>query len=68
MNKMTLNVQGMSCDHCVHSIEGNVGDLNGVNHVKVHLSDENVEVSFDPSKVDLKEITEVIEEQGYEVA
>ena len=58
----------MSCNHCVHSIEGNVGELKGVDHVKVHLSDGNVDVTFDPNIVDLKEITEVIEEQGYEVA
>ncbi|WP_059104882.1 copper chaperone CopZ [Shouchella shacheensis] len=68
MKEMTLNVQGMSCGHCVNSIEGNVGDLNGVNHVKVHLSEGTVDVTFDPDTVALKEITEVIEEQGYDVA
>ncbi|MBM7634024.1 copper chaperone CopZ [Geomicrobium sediminis] len=68
MKKMTLNVQGMSCGHCVQSIEGNVSELTGVDHVKVHLSEGNVDVTFDPDKVDLNEITEVIEEQGYDVA
>jgi len=27
MGKMTLNVNGMSCGHCVKSIEGSVGEL-----------------------------------------
>ncbi|WP_080873697.1 copper chaperone CopZ [Oceanobacillus timonensis] len=68
MENKTLNVQGMSCGHCVQSIEGNVGELNGVESVKVHLEDGKVDVSFDSEQVGLKEITEVIEEQGYDVA
>ncbi|MBO0994357.1 copper chaperone CopZ [Bacillus sp. SD088] len=68
MTNKTLNVQGMSCEHCVNSIEGNVGDLNGVETVKVHLQAGTVDVTFDPEKVDLKDITEVIEEQGYDIA
>ena len=68
MKKITLNVHGMSCNYCVHCIEENVGELKGVGHVKVRLSEENIGVAFDSTIVDLKEITEVIEEQGYEVA
>lgn len=67
MNQATLNVQGMSCAHCVNSIEGNVGKLNGVDSVKVNLSEGKVDVSFDTNVVTLKEITDVIEDQGYDV-
>jgi copper chaperone len=52
MDNVKLVVKGMSCGHCVNSIEGNVGKLNGVQFVKVHL----------------KEVTKVIEDQGYDVA
>ncbi|WP_152656545.1 copper chaperone CopZ [Oceanobacillus sp. CFH 90083] len=68
MENITLNVQGMSCGHCVNSIEGNVGELDGVESVKVHLEDGKVDVTFNSEKVNVKEITEVIEEQGYDVA
>lgn len=68
MENVTLNVQGMSCGHCISSIEGNVGELSGVKSVKVHLQDGKVDVSFDPEQIELKDITEVIEEQGYDVA
>ncbi|GIO27375.1 copper chaperone CopZ [Ornithinibacillus bavariensis] len=67
LNK-TVNVQGMSCGHCVNSIEQSVGYLNGVKEVKVHLQDGKVDVAFDPEKVELKDIIAVIEEQGYDVA
>ena len=51
MQNVTLNVQGMSCGHCVNSIEGNVGKLNGVDSVKVHLSEgSNCIKIFPPSE------------------
>ncbi|PAF22114.1 heavy metal transport/detoxification protein [Terribacillus saccharophilus] len=68
MEKVTLNVQGMSCAHCVNSIEGNVGQLDGVDTVKVNLDEAKVDVAYDSDKVGLEEIKEVIEEQGYDVA
>ncbi|MFS0593192.1 copper chaperone CopZ [Cytobacillus horneckiae] len=67
MHQVTLNIQGMSCGHCVNSIEGNVGKLNGIESVKVHLDEGKVDVTFDSSAVSLKEITDVIEEQGYDI-
>jgi copper chaperone len=67
MEQATLNVNGMSCGHCVNSIEGNVGKLNGVTTVKVNLNEGTVDLTFDPNSTSLKEITEVIEEQGYDV-
>ncbi|GLO65062.1 copper chaperone CopZ [Oceanobacillus kimchii] len=68
MTEKTLKVQGMSCGHCISSIEESVGQLAGIKTVKVHLEDGNVDVTFDPEKVDLKDITEIIENQGYDVA
>ncbi|PMC37457.1 copper resistance protein CopZ [Bacillus sp. UMB0899] len=67
MEKVTLTVNGMSCGHCVNSIEGNVGKLNGVSEVKVHLSEGKVDVAFDSTVVSLDEIKETIDDQGYDV-
>ncbi len=67
MSQVTLTVQGMSCGHCVNSIEGNVERLNGVEFVKVNLEEGKVDVRFDPSVVTLKDITDVIEDEGYDV-
>lgn len=67
MSQVTLNVQGMSCGHCVNSIEGNVGKLNGVESVNVNLDEEKVDITFDPSAVTLRDITDLIEDQGYAV-
>ncbi|MBM7587474.1 copper chaperone [Bacillus pakistanensis] len=67
MENVKLTVKGMSCGHCVNSIEENVGKVNGVQSVKVHLKDEKVDVSFDSKVVSLKNITNMIEDQGYDV-
>lgn len=67
MQNVTLNVQGMSCGHCVNSVEGSVGQLAGVQQVKVNLADANVEVAFDEAQVTLEKIKETIDDQGYDV-
>jgi copper chaperone len=68
MEKVTLTVKGMSCGHCVKSIEGSVGELNGVQYVEVNLNEAKVTVEFDQNKVSLESIKEAIDDQGYEVA
>ncbi|CAH2462675.1 MULTISPECIES: copper chaperone CopZ [Bacillus] len=67
MEQLTLKVEGMSCGHCVNSIESNVKELNGVEQVKVQLAEGTVEVTIDSSVVTLKDIVVVIEDQGYDV-
>jgi len=67
MQTVTLNVQGMSCGHCVKAIEGSVGQLEGINEVNVNLSEAQVEVSFNESQVSLEKIKETIDDQGYDV-
>lgn len=67
MQHVTLNVQGMSCGHCVKAVEGSVGQLAGVNVVDVKLDEAKVNVSFDESQVTLEQIKETIDDQGYDV-
>ena len=67
MEKVTLNVQGMSCGHCVKSIEGSVGELSGVSNVKVYLEKGTVDVEYHSNEVTLEKIKETIDDQGYEV-
>ncbi|MFJ8454125.1 copper chaperone CopZ [Bacillus paramycoides] len=67
MEQLTLKVEGMSCGHCVNSIESNVKELNGVEQVKVQLAKGTVEVTIDSSIITLKDIVSVIEDQGYDV-
>jgi copper chaperone len=65
MQTVTLKVEGMSCGHCVNSVEGAVGKLGASG--KVDLNAGAVTVQFDEAKVSLAAIKEAIEEQGYDV-
>lgn len=69
MSKVTtvLNVEGMSCQHCVNSVNKAVGELKGVNRVSVDLKEKTVSVEYDPGQVGLDKVKEVIEDQGYDV-
>jgi copper chaperone len=65
MQTVTLKVEGMSCGHCVNSVEGAVKTLGASG--KVDLNAGSVLVEFDDSKVTLATIKDAIEEQGYDV-
>ncbi|PLR82173.1 copper resistance protein CopZ [Bacillus canaveralius] len=67
MEKVTLDVAGMSCGHCVKSVEGSVGELKGVSNVKVHLETGKVDVEYNANEVTLDTIKETIDDQGYDV-
>ncbi|WP_223068024.1 copper ion binding protein [Paenibacillus caui] len=65
MKTVTLQVEGMSCNHCVKAVEGAVQEAGGTG--KVNLQAKMVEVTFDESKLGLDAIKEAIEDQGYDV-
>ncbi|MGJ7920242.1 copper chaperone CopZ [Neobacillus sp. LXY-4] len=67
MENTTLQVKGMSCGHCVKAIEGSVGELNGVETVKVDLGAGAVSITFNPELVTVEKIKETIDDQGYDV-
>ncbi len=67
MEKVTLNVKGMSCGHCVKAVEGSVGQLNGVSSVKVNLDAATVDVEYNGQVITLDAIKETIDDQGYDV-
>ncbi|BAB04275.1 copper chaperone CopZ [Halalkalibacterium halodurans] len=63
----TLNVKGMSCQHCVKAVEENVGQLTGVEKVTVQLDKGTVNVSYKEDQVSIDKIKDTIEDQGYDV-
>ena len=67
MENITLNVNGMSCGHCVKAVETSVGALAGVQEVKVDLAEAKVAVVYDEATVTVDQIKEAIDDQGYDV-
>jgi len=65
--KVILNVEGMSCSHCVAAVNNAVNSLDGISNVEVDLEGKSVTVDYDDDKVALDTIKEAIEDQGYDV-
>ena len=62
--KKEYNIEGMSCNHCVMSVEKQLSKLD-LNEFKVEIGSAKVE--YDETKIDEKEIIKAIEEAGYKV-
>jgi len=67
MEKTMINVEGMSCEHCVNAITKAVKALPGIAKVAVDLAAKSVMVEYDSSKTPLDKIKAEIEERGYDV-
>ena len=46
MTTKTFTVANISCGHCTHTIEMEVGELQGVQSVKADLNAKKVEITF----------------------
>lgn len=62
-----LNVEGMSCSHCVNAVKKAVSSLVGIHKVEISLDEKTVSVEFDPGRASMEQIREAIDAQGYEV-
>jgi len=68
MEKKTLKVERMSCEHCVKAVTNAIGGIAGVTGVVVSLKDKTASFSFDPAQTPLETIKAAITDEGYEIA
>lgn len=47
MTTVTYSVPAMHCGHCIHTVEMEVGELQGVQAVKADLDTKKVQITFD---------------------
>jgi copper chaperone len=67
MERITINVSGMSCEHCVNAVTDAVSALPSVTDVAVDLEAGAASMTYDPALVSRSAIKEAIEDQGYDV-
>lgn len=65
MDRMTMKIGGMSCGHCVSSVDKALKKLDGVQVESVAIG--TATVSYDPSAVSEQRITDAIADEGYSV-
>ena len=59
-------VSGMTCDHCVAAVSGELGALAGVTDVSVDLGAGAVRVTSD-APLDAEAVRAAVDEAGYEL-
>jgi len=52
METKTVNVPGITCGHCVATIQREVGELDGVGSVSADQASQRVTISWDPDATD----------------
>ena len=62
--KKVINIEGMSCNHCVGHVKEALEGINGVNVLDVNLDNKNAVVE---TEVENNILKNAIEEEGYDV-
>uniref|UniRef100_W5MWG0 P-type Cu(+) transporter n=1 Tax=Lepisosteus oculatus TaxID=7918 RepID=W5MWG0_LEPOC len=64
-SQATIAIEGMSCQSCVQSIEGELSDVRGVVGVKVSLAQAHAQVEYSASALTAQEVCRRIEDMGF---
>ena len=65
MTTQTVTVPNISCGHCTHTIEKELGELGGVERVQASENDKSVTVTWDENTTTWDEIRGLLEEINY---
>lgn len=65
METVTLNVKGMTCNHCVMAVKKSLEAIEGVVSADVTLSPPRAVVTCDASRVTVDRLTAATGEEGY---
>ena len=68
MKHKKLYVGGMTCINCQTRIASALNDRSGITEISVSYETDTAEFSYDPSKISLEQIIEIIENHGYEAS
>lgn len=64
--KKTIDIEGMSCSHCVMHVKEALSEIDGVSDVSVSLEDKKAVIEAS-DKVTDEAIIKAIDDYGYEV-
>lgn len=67
MATATYEVTGMTCEHCVNAVKGEISQVPGVDQVDVQLEGGKVTVTS-AAEVDDAEVRAAVEKAGYQVS
>lgn len=62
-----LKVLGVDCKNCAANVRKALDGVDGIENLDIRLSEKIAMVTFDPFKVSKQEITDKVEDFGYDV-
>ena len=65
MERMRIDIEGMSCGHCVRSVERALGAVDGVQAFKVGVGQAVVEL--DGTRATPEQVAQAVADEGYAV-
>ena len=68
IQEVQLAVPDISCEHCVHAINGALGELAGVEMVSTDIPTRMVRLRYDSNQLSMEEIEAALDDIGYTVA
>ncbi len=68
MQRAEIQVQGMSCDGCVTSVQNALTNRPGVTAASADLETGTVVIDFDPEVIQRASLEQAIEDAGFDVA
>lgn len=68
MSQVILNVPDISCAHCEKTVLTALQGKPGVKAVQVDIPAKSVYLDYDPEALNLQQVGEILDEEGYPVA
>jgi copper chaperone CopZ len=65
MDRITMNIDGMSCGHCIRAVTRALDSVDGVEVEQVDLG--TATVRYDPETASPERLAEAVEHEGYRV-
>lgn len=66
MPRTTLNIRGMTCNHCVSAVKNALEETPGVRSARVDLEKHEAIVDYDDALASPRELATVVADAGYE--
>ena len=66
VQSVLINVEGMTCNSCVQTIEKNISQRAGVQSISVSLAANTAQVRYSPEKITAEQLREAIEDMGFD--
>ncbi|MFT8797388.1 heavy-metal-associated domain-containing protein [Zymomonas mobilis] len=67
MTRVIFQVEGMHCEKCVKTIEGHLGQLQGVSAATASLKNKAVTIDYNPNEVSEDVLRKEIDDLGYDI-